>query len=322
MQYPTLDGEACRQPGSRCEDWIWNSTNCGDLHIPEAWGRVYFSVLRADETDEQVESLAAPAVLPRPAPVARDVDDMVWIEPCKITVGPDPSDGQASPAQQVTLDGYWIDRYPVTIYQFSQLLDDTGLDELYVEQMANPNECGILSKCGGYEVVSGREMFPIVYITHTAATQYAAWYDRMLPTEAQWERAARDTEGRTYPWGQEPPTPERANYDYHYGGTTRVGSFPSGTTPEGIVDLAGNVKEWCRDEYHSYPGGGPMLDFVDRAVDELDLHQQQGLNRELFSVRGGGFSKQAANLMSAYRDADGPGRWFFSLGFRCMREEE
>jgi formylglycine-generating enzyme required for sulfatase activity len=322
VQYPTLDGEARRQPGSRCEDWIWNSTNCGDLHIPEAWGRVYFSELPAGETDEHVEALAAPVVLARPAPVARDVDDMVWIDPCTITVGPDPSDELASPAHEVTLDGYWIDRYPTTISQFAQFLNDTGLDELYVEQMANPQECGLVSKSGGYEVVAGREMFPIIYITHAAATQYAAWYDRMLPTEAQWERAARGISGRTYPWGEDPPTPERANYDYHYGGTTRVGSFPSGATPEGIVDLAGNVKEWCRDEYHSYPGGGPMLDFVDSAVDELDLHQQQGLNRELFSVRGGGFSKQAANLMSAYRDADGPGRWFFSLGFRCIREEE
>jgi formylglycine-generating enzyme required for sulfatase activity len=210
----------------------------------------------------------------------------------------------------------------VTVSQFVKFLNDTGLDEHYVEYMANPDECGIRAVGGGYEVVPGREMHPIVHVTHTAASQYALWCDRLLPTEAQWERAARGLVGRTYPWGEEPPTLERANYDYQYGGTTRVGSFPLGATPEGILDLAGNVKEWCRDEYHSYPGGGPMLEFVNSATDTLDLHQQQALVRELYSVRGGGFSKQEANLPSAYRDADGPGRWFFSLGFRCVREEE
>ena len=65
-----------------------------------------------------------------------------------------------------------------------------------------------------------------------------------------------------------------------------------------------------------------MLAFSQWAPDELNLHQQQALNRELYCVRGGGFSKQEANLISAYRDADGPGRWFFSLGFRCVREED
>jgi formylglycine-generating enzyme required for sulfatase activity len=323
VQYPTPEGEACRLPGSRCEDWIWNSTNCGDLHVPEAWGRVYFSDQPPAEGDAAVEAQAAPSPLKPPMPKERHVDDMVWIEPCVITMGPDPSDVEASPAHEVKLDGYWIDRYSVTVAQFARFLDDTGLDEHYCEMMANPHECGILSTSeGGYRVVPGRENYPAVYISYQAAMQYAAWNDRFLPTEAQWERAARGTVGRSYPWGEEALTPERANYDYHYGGTTRVGCFPGGATPEGIYDLAGNVKEWCRDEYHSYPGGGPMLEFVNAATDELDIHQQQGLNRELFSVRGGGFSKQGANLVSAYRDADGPGRWFFSLGFRTVREEE
>ena len=322
VQYPTLDGEARRKLGSRCEDWIWNSTNCGDLHIPETWGRVFFSEHTTAEGDDQVEMLAAPTIRPCPTPTPRHVDDMVWIEACDVTMGPDPSDAAASPAHEVHLDGYWIDRYPVTVSQFVKFLNDTGLDEHYVEYMANPDECGIRAVGGGYEVVPGREMYPIVYVTHSAASQYALWCDRLLPTEAQWERAARGLVGRTYSWGEEPPTLERANYDYQYGGTTRVGSFPLGATPEGILDLAGNVKEWCRDEYHSYPGGGPMLEFVNSATDTLDLHQQQALVRELYSVRGGGFSKQEANLPSAYRDADGPGRWFFSLGFRCVREEE
>ena len=125
--------------------------------------------------------------------------DMVWIPPCKITMGPDESAPYTSPAHEVVLDGYWIDRHPVTVSQFAAFLNETALDEHYVEAMANPNECGILADgSGGYEVVPGREDYPVVY---TVALAYTAWYDRQLPTEAQWERAARGLDGRTYPLG-------------------------------------------------------------------------------------------------------------------------
>ncbi|MFH1569887.1 MAG: SUMF1/EgtB/PvdO family nonheme iron enzyme, partial [Gemmatimonadota bacterium] len=381
-------GPACaKQPGP-CQDWIWNSTNTGDLHMPEAWGRVYFTDrVAGTEPDAGIEALASRPALARPpspwqgahgpgggarpsgdgtaaaarsartpgagagaagglhrggeqagetagaprAPRARgarglqadrapDTEDMVWIPPGTFTMGPDPSDPQRSPAHEVALPGYWIDRYPVTVARFAAFLNSGGQDEHYAPHMANPDECGVLREGDGrYRAVAGRQAHPAVYVGRPAAAAYAAWAGKLLPTEAQWERAARGPEGRTYPWGEAPPSPERANYDYLFGGTTEVGSFPAGATPEGIYDLAGNVKEWCRDEYHSYPGGAPMLDFSGMA--ELDEHQQASLQRELFCVRGGGWSKQEPNLASAYRDADGAGRWFFSLGCRCVREE-
>ncbi|HJP29353.1 MAG TPA: SUMF1/EgtB/PvdO family nonheme iron enzyme [Candidatus Latescibacteria bacterium] len=80
----------------------------------------------------------------------------------------------------------------------------------------------------------------------------------------------------------------------------------------------GNVKEWCFDEYHPYPGGTPMLDF-DETTPDLDWIQEAALKRELFCVRGGGWTKQTANIRNTYRDADGTGRWFFRLGFRTVR---
>ncbi|MFP6643159.1 MAG: SUMF1/EgtB/PvdO family nonheme iron enzyme [Candidatus Latescibacterota bacterium] len=89
-------------------------------------------------------------------------------------------------------------------------------------------------------------------------------------------------------------------------------------SPASVWDLAGNVKEWCLDEYHPYPGGAPMLDF-DATTPDLDWIQEAALRRELYCVRGGGWSKQPANLRSTYRDADGAGRWFFSLGFRTVK---
>jgi formylglycine-generating enzyme required for sulfatase activity len=324
VQYPhDTSGLSCAKvEGSRCEDWIWNSTNCGDLHIPEAWGRVWFSDHTAGtERDDEIEVLAHKPAAPLPQIADPIPTDMVWIGPCTITMGPDESALHSSPAHQIEIEGYWIDRHPVTVAQFAAFLQETSFDEHFVEAMANPHECGIIADDdGSYRVVPGREDHPVVYVTHTAALAYAAWNDRQLPTEAQWERVARGLHGRTYPWGEAPPTPAHANYDYHYGGTTPIGSFPQGATDEGVWDLAGNVKEWCFDEYHPYPGGEPMLDF-DETTPDLDWIQQAALTRELFCVRGGGWSKQPANIRSTYRDADGGGRWFFSLGFRTVKLE-
>ena len=308
-------------PGSRCEDWIWNSTNSGDLHLPELWGRVYFSEqLVSSQKDLALEQIAhAPALRP---PAATEIqDDMVHIPACTITLGPDPSDPERSPAHTVDVDAFWIDRHPVTIAQFVTFLNEGGRDEYYFEFMENPTECGIVKEADGrYTIAPGRENHPATYISRPAALAYAESVGKALPTEAQWERAARGTTGRTYPWGEEAISPERANYDFRYGTTTEIGSFPLGATPEGIFDLAGNVREWCLDSYDSYPGGRPMLDFTEN-TEGLDEHQRAVLTRELYSLRGGGWSKQEANMPSAYRDADGGGRHLFSIGFRCVKTE-
>ena len=135
---------------------------------------------------------------------------------------------------------------------------------------------------------------------------YAEWLGGSLPTEAQREFAARGTEGRKYPWGDEEPTPELVNFGGNVGDTTSVKSYPKGTTPEGVHDLAGNVWEWCRDRYGMYPFG-----------EQADpVGSENGSNRVL---RGGSFDSDPDELRSAYRSGSlptGSKHWFCRYGVR------
>ena len=108
--------------------------------------------------------------------------------------------------------------------------------------MRIPEHCGIVrSAPERYECVPAREHYPVVYVSYEGALAYAEHCGKALPSEAQWERAACGEEGRVYAWGDEPIDPSYANYDFHYGGTTVVGSFPKGATPKGIFDHSSTV---------------------------------------------------------------------------------
>ena len=296
-------------PESPCEDWIWQSTGTGDLHNPEMWGKVLFSDLRAGTMLDRELERGFP-LLAEPATAPGRESDMVLLPACSFTMGPDPTDAARSPAHQVDLPAFWIDRYPVTVAQYTDFLNSGGQDEHYSTWMRIPEHCGIRRVSPGrYECIPGRGSYPVVYVSYEGATAYAAHHGKMLPTEAQWERAARGDEGRVYAWGNEAIDPSYANYDFHYGGTTVVGSFPKGATPEGLLDMTGNVKEYTTSLFESYPGGEPMVylgmrePFIYERITKCQV------------VRGGAWTKQEPCMAAAYRDAHGS----LNLGFRCVR---
>jgi formylglycine-generating enzyme required for sulfatase activity len=297
-------------PYSPCEDWVLAPTDTGDLHIPELWAKAVFSDLYAGQYDTELEE-ARPGVLPIPRPQPR-IEGMVYFPAVRMTVGPDPKDPVHSPAHDVDVPAFWLDRYPVTVAEYTAFLNLGGNDEYYSPWMRIPERCGIIHEGPGrYRVVPGREDYPVTYVSHQAATAYAAAQNKILPTEFMWERAARGAEGRVFPWGNDPIDPTRANYDFHYGGTTPVGCFPKGATPEGVFDLIGNVKEWTSSEFRPYPGGEPFahrwLPFWFDPVPE---------NPEYWPVdRGGGWTKQESNMAASYRD----GQASMNTGFRCAR---
>ena len=124
------------------------------------------------------------------------------------------------------------------------------------------------------------------------------------------------TGGKDVPLGTEdPPDPGYCNADFWFGGSTPVGSFPRGVSPEGIHDLGGNAKEWCLDLYRSYPGGERMV-----FLGEKEPFIYEPPANELYVIRGGGWTKQLPNIRASYRGADSRGRKFIALGFRCVKE--
>jgi eukaryotic-like serine/threonine-protein kinase len=165
------------------------------------------------------------------------------------------------PQHTVTLDAYYIYKYEVTNKEYAQCVKGGG---------CQPPTYSVSFSRASYYGDPGFDNYPVVYVGWQSATDYCAWVGMRLPTEAEWEKAARGASGPVaYPWGDNPPTCSLANYydniadDYCTGDTSAVGSYPSGASVYGVMDMAGNVNEWVsdwygKDYYKTSPGVNPQ----------------------------------------------------------------
>jgi len=163
-----------------------------------------------------------------------------------------------------------------------------------------------------------RPNHPVVGVNWYEATAFCRWlthhylndgYTYRLPSEAEWEYAARGSERRTYPWGNLEPDAERANFNQEYNGTSAVGCFPAGATPgTGLRDMAGNVWEWTCSVYRPYP-----YDPTDRREDGAEPAKKR------FTLRGGAWNILPINLRAAYRRSNSPDDLNQNVGFRLAR---
>jgi serine/threonine-protein kinase len=209
----------------------------------------------------------------------------------------------------VYLNAFYIDQYEVTVKEYARFLNENGGDAHYHEYMGRSSDCGIIRKGENRFIVSpGRENYPIIYVNGEDAAAYAAWVGKRLPTEAEWERAARGIEGRIYPWGNEEPDSTRANFYFMHGGSVPVGSYPKGITPEKVYDMAGNVWEWCADEPAPYPKG--------RVENPFNQSKFRGV------IRGGCWATPKINLKSPVRESEYRSRRNAFTGFRCVKDTE
>jgi len=141
----------------------------------------------------------------------------------------------------VYIDGFWVDKYEVTNQQFAQCVEAGACNPPY----------SILSRTR-MDYYSNEDYldFPVVWVDRAMAIRYCEWVGGRLPTEAEWEKAARGTDGREYPWGNVFTTGDLGNINGFSEDTTPVGSFPEGASPYGALDMYGNVWEWVSDWYH------------------------------------------------------------------------
>jgi len=223
----------------------------------------------------------------------------------------DPDAGvDESPAHEVDLDAYDIARYPVTVQEFRHFLDDQ--DGYKNERWWKAGGFGQTQGPGGWEEQVLYPNRPVVGVSWYEAAAYCAWIGERLrrqvrlPTEAEWERAARGTAGRKYPWGNEEPDAERANYGGEVGHPTPVGLYPQGATPDRIEDMAGNVWEWVADRY--------AKDYYRQSPPKNPTGPESGSSRV---VRGGSWFSEAS-ARASYRDSNHPDRRGSGLGFRVV----
>ncbi|MCE1248236.1 MAG: SUMF1/EgtB/PvdO family nonheme iron enzyme [Firmicutes bacterium] len=249
--------------------------------------------------------------LPRQKNNTTDDAPMVLIPGGKYNIGALSSDSEAGkeekPAHEVELDSYYIYVYEVTNAQFNRFVQESGYKPEGEWQLLNNNFT---------------QNHPVTEISFNDACAYAKWAGGRLPTEAEWEIAAKGTDGRKYPWGNKwdpelcnnkdmkklrDKTAKLEKHNNIWYGTLPVGSFPQGKSPFGVMDMAGNAAEWCidwfsEDYYKNSPGKNPV-------------NESEGDDR---SMRGGSFFEKSDRLRTTARDGDDPEKWCNLYGFRVV----
>jgi len=204
------------------------------------------------------------------------------------------------PRRMVFVDGYFVDKYEVTVEQWRRFEKGSG----YVPK----KEKADLSSANG-----SLDLYPAANILWGEAQRYANWAHKSLPTEAQWEKAARGTDGRLYPWGNEPLSDERGVFVKmnpnnlqdeitHY---QRVGSKPAGASPYGCMDMAGNVYEWTSEWLEPYPNNP-------------EVNEKGPWGHQFGVLRGGSFYHQRLAYACAKRFGLEPGETYYHMGFRSV----
>ncbi len=201
------------------------------------------------------------------------------------------------PQHTVYLDAYWIDQTEVT----------NGMYELCVNEGActPPSNNSSNTRSFYYGNFTYYD-YPVIYVDWDQAQAYCKWAGRQLPSEAQWEKAARGTDGQVYPWGNNSPDSFLTNYNSIVGDTTEAGNYPFGDSPYKVKDMAGNVWEWVADWYYN------------RIYYSQSQSNPIGSTLGEFHVlRGGSWTNYIYNIRSAYRSKDSPSSASSNIGFRC-----
>ncbi|MGD2147547.1 MAG: formylglycine-generating enzyme family protein [Anaerolineae bacterium] len=226
---------------------------------------------------------------------------MVYVPAGEFEMGCAEGGDDEQPVHTTAVDDFWIDQHEVTNAQYVRCADAGACSP--------PLETGSYTRDAYYGDTTYKD-YPVIFVSWDQAVEYCRWAGSRLPTEAEWEYAARGTDGRTYPWGDTAPDCSMANYrsgdGLCVGDTNAVGSYPAGASWCGALDMAGNVWEWVADWRGYYPS--------ERQVNPTG--PSSGRERVL---RGGSWRYGWISARSTYRSGRRPDGRGGLIGFRCAR---
>lgn len=228
---------------------------------------------------------------------------LIYVPAGEFRMGADETDAEAAeverPAHAVYLSAYWIDQTEVTNAMYQRCVEDGG---------CKPPQNSFSKTREQYFGNPAFAEYPVIYVSWADADAYCRWADRRLPSEAEWEKAARGLDKRIFPWGDAPPGVRLANFGENLGDTSQVGSFPTGASPFGVLDMAGNVAEWVSDWFGA--------DFYTISPYRDPKGPKTG---DFRMIRGGSWFNAARGLRTTARLWNYPDLISETIGFRCAR---
>jgi len=254
-------------------------------------------------------------VVPRPAAG----DGIMLIQAGAFWMGRDDGARDESPLHRVYVRDFWIERHKVTNAEFAAFLNARGITSADGQRRYDADDADArihlvpsAEQHAGWVTDRGYERHPVVEVSWFGARDFCAWQGRRLPTEAEWEKAARGDDRRRHPWGDAPPTAIRAVFGRAYNATEPTDARPAGASPYDVHDLLGNLREWTSTVLKPYPY-------------RLDPGREQFAGAGSVVVRGASHDDAADTLSVTTRrsyDRRGAAAGHHHLGFRCATSED
>jgi iron(II)-dependent oxidoreductase len=283
------------------EDLVLHARNEQRKQAAAGAGQVGYSL-------EEAQALLPPAQW-------EELDSMVVVPAGPFLMGTnfERADAQDRPQHAVRVAEYRIDKYPVTNAQYARFLAATG--------HRRPSTW----KDG--RIPPGELLQPVTLVNWYDAQAYARWAGRRLPTEAEWEKAARGTDGRRWPWGSS-MDPKRLNTYYNIGSATNVDAYKDGVSPYGAFDMAGNVAEWVEDDFLPYAGSDAPAEVFQGKVSQslsaedraMKISEQIPVKQRYKVLRGGSWKSDPFSTATYHRSFDWPNYASDFFGFRCATD--